>query len=387
MKIAFVHPDLGIGGAERFTVDAAIGLQDLGHKVVIYTSHCNRNHCFEEIKKGLLSVKVYGDRIPSKIFGKFSILCAIFRQLYLSLVLFFKIESYDVIIMDVLSFGLLILRWKCLKILFYCHFPDKLLASRNNILRRIYRFPFDLIENLTLLMADKILVNSYFTASVVRKTFSNIKNLTILYPSINIYENDNSLEKSPLITQSHLYFILSINRFERKKNIDLAVKSYSHLKKDSNFNKCCLIIAGGYESRIKENVQYHNELLDLCNHFSFKSKTFMHPYKFPLDFSGYNVVFLLSIPTNLKNYLLQNATILLYTPPYEHFGIVPLEAMFHQTIVLAQNNGGPLETIDDGVTGWLKKPNETEWAEVLRNVLFQMTDAQRAIMGEKWHKH
>lgn len=109
----------------------------------------------------------------------------------------------------------------------------------------------------------------------------------------------------------------------------------------------------------------------------------MAPYQFPLDFSGYNVVFLLSIPTDLKNYLLRNATILLYTPPYEHFGIVPLEAMFRQTIVLAQDNGGPLETIDDGVTGWLKKSDDTEWAKVLRNVLFQMSDAERATMGKR----
>ncbi|KTW28823.1 hypothetical protein T552_04116 [Pneumocystis carinii B80] len=388
MKIAFIHPDLGIGGAERFTVDAAIGLQQLGHNVIIYTNHCDRSHCFEEIKKGILGVNVYGDKIPRKIFGKLSVFCAIIRQLYLSLRLFFKIEKYDVIIMDVLPISIPLLRWKCLKIVFYCHFPDQLLAKRSNMLRRIYRIPFDNIEKMTILMADKVLVNSYYTESVVRRTFLYMKDLSVLYPSINISEKENGVEKPLLVIKrykgnSHLHYILSINRFERKKNIDLAIKAYSQLKKDSNFNKCCLIIAGGYESRIKENVEYHNELVELCNNFSFISKTFMKPYEFPLDFSGYNVVFLLSIPTDLKNHLLQNATILLYTPPYEHFGIVPLEAMFHETIVLAQDNGGPLETIDNGVTGWLKKSNENEWAKVLRNVLFEMNDNQRIQMGKR----
>ena len=51
MKIAFVHPDLGIGGAERLVVDAAVALQDRGHSVIIYTSHYSRDHCFAESKR------------------------------------------------------------------------------------------------------------------------------------------------------------------------------------------------------------------------------------------------------------------------------------------------------------------------------------------------
>ena len=51
-KIVFVHPDLGIGGAERLVIDAAVGLQNLGHKVTILTSHCDPTHCFEEARDG-----------------------------------------------------------------------------------------------------------------------------------------------------------------------------------------------------------------------------------------------------------------------------------------------------------------------------------------------
>ena len=50
--IVFVHPDLGIGGAERLVIDAAVGLQSLGHKVTILTSHCDPKHCFEEARDG-----------------------------------------------------------------------------------------------------------------------------------------------------------------------------------------------------------------------------------------------------------------------------------------------------------------------------------------------
>lgn len=51
-NIVFVHPDLGIGGAERLVIDAAVGLQSQGHKVTILTSHCDPSHCFEEARDG-----------------------------------------------------------------------------------------------------------------------------------------------------------------------------------------------------------------------------------------------------------------------------------------------------------------------------------------------
>jgi alpha-1,3/alpha-1,6-mannosyltransferase len=53
-NIIFFHPDLGIGGAERLVIDAAVGLQSLGHKVTIFTSYCDPSHCFDEAKDGLL---------------------------------------------------------------------------------------------------------------------------------------------------------------------------------------------------------------------------------------------------------------------------------------------------------------------------------------------
>lgn len=53
--IVFLHPDLGIGGAERLVVDAAVGLQNRGHRVVIFTSHCDPKHCFDEARDGAYS--------------------------------------------------------------------------------------------------------------------------------------------------------------------------------------------------------------------------------------------------------------------------------------------------------------------------------------------
>jgi alpha-1,3/alpha-1,6-mannosyltransferase len=57
--------------------------------------------------------------------------------------------------------------------------------------------------------------------------------------------------------------------------------------------------------------------------------------------------------------------------------------MLSRTPVLAANSGGPVETIVDGETGWLRSPNDVdEWAKVVRHAL-SLGDAQIKSMGDK----
>ena len=43
LRVAFVHPDLGLGGAERLVVDAAVALKEKGHDVKIFTQFHDAN--------------------------------------------------------------------------------------------------------------------------------------------------------------------------------------------------------------------------------------------------------------------------------------------------------------------------------------------------------
>jgi len=68
--------------------------------------------------------------------------------------------------------------------------------------------------------------------------------------------------------------------------------------------------------------------------------------------------------------LLRRATLLLYTPDSEHFGIVPLEAMAAGVPVLAAATGGPTETVIDGETGWLRDTQDIcGWADIIGQVV------------------
>jgi alpha-1,3/alpha-1,6-mannosyltransferase len=84
---------------------------------------------------------------------------------------------------------------------------------------------------------------------------------------------------------------------------------------------------------------------------------------------------------------LAQSKLLLYTPINEHFGIVPVEAMLAGLPVLASNTGGPLETIVEGETGWLRDAHAVdEWTAVMDKVLYGMSqnDIDRmAVAGKK----
>ena len=141
VKVAFIHPDLGIGGAERLVVDAAIALKNKGHDVSIITAHHDPNHCFEETRNGDLSVCCVGDWLPRRIFGKFCAFCATIRMIYACIYLtLFSGICPEIIICDQISNSLPILKsFSSAKIIFYCHFPDQLLTDRKTAMKKLYR--------------------------------------------------------------------------------------------------------------------------------------------------------------------------------------------------------------------------------------------------------
>ncbi|KAG5365648.1 Alpha-1,3/1,6-mannosyltransferase ALG2 [Yarrowia sp. B02] len=386
MRVAFIHPDLGIGGAERWVVDAAVGLQNLGHEVDIYTSYCNKSHCFDEVRDGQLKVTVLGDTIcPHTIKGKFAIFCATFRQLHLAYEL--KKGSgnkVDVFVVDQLSacVPLLKLWFPKARVLFYGHFPDQLLVQNRNqmsLVKKAYRYPFDKFEEITTASADRLVVNSHFTKDMFEKTFPATKDPLVIYPCVDtdIKEQQQSLDKAMITAASQYTVLLSINRFERKKNILLAIEAFGEAqKKSSNLR---LAVAGGYDFRVNENVEYLQELILACDklkltHISVTADKYAKllekdsPAAVWASIFKHDVIFFPSASNSFKNTLLHISKLLLYTPQNEHFGIVPLEGMLWKTPVLATNSGGPLETVKDNV-GWTVEGKSELWAAVIEKVV------------------
>lgn len=364
VRVVFLHPDLGIGGAERLVVDAAVALKSRGCSVQIWTAHYDPTHCFSETLDPDLPVVCVGDWLPTSLFGYLHAFCAYLRMIYVALYLvFFSGLEYDVVFCDQVSVCIPVLRLSRhrKKVLFYCHFPDQLLTQRKTALKKMYRAPIDWLEERTTGMADMILVNSQFTAGVFKDTFHSLSGVhtDVLYPSLNTQTFDQPSQESGLgglLPEGTSCMFLSLNRYERKKNLGLALEALSALGSRLSREQAAgvhLVVAGGYDDRVTENVQHYTELKDLAEQIHLEGC----------------VTFLRSPSDSLKVSLLRASAGVLYTPSREHFGIVPVEAMYCSCPVIAVNSGGPLESVADGVTGFLCEPTAEAFSAAMERLV------------------
>lgn len=128
-------------------------------------------------------------------------------------------------------------------------------------------------------------------------------------------------------------------------------------------------MAGGYDERVTENKEHYLELRLLCDKLGIND----------------DVTFLRSISDSQKRILLRHCDCLLYTPDKEHFGIVPIEAMYMKCPVIACNSGGPLETVVDGKTGYLREGLPDQFAEAMKRIVNDPKEAKK--LGEAGRKH
>ena len=216
--------------------------------------------------------------------------------------------------------------------------------------------------------SDCIVVNSKFTRSVFEKSFPRIrtKHLGVLYPPVDV----SVFERYACPLPRHATLFVSLNRFERKKNVQLAIHALRDLRaciSDELFQATRLVVAGGYDPNNAENLVHQQELKDEVR-------------KCALDD---HVQFMTSVSDAKKKELLATAQAILYTPSNEHFGIVPVEAMTCQTPVIAVNSGGPLESLLDGETGFLCEPDSGAFAAAMAKVCGPQHATFVAAMGAK----
>ena len=91
-------------------------------------------------------------------------------------------------------------------------------------------------------------MNSRFTAGVFRRAFPRLAVAPeVLYPPLSL---DAEVAEAP----RDAALLLSINRFERKKNLGLAVEALALLPP-----RVRLVLAGGYDPDLPENVEHARE--------------------------------------------------------------------------------------------------------------------------------
>ncbi|RNF16245.1 putative dolichyl-P-Man:GDP-Man1GlcNAc2-PP-dolichyl alpha-1,3-mannosyltransferase [Trypanosoma conorhini] len=371
LKVVILHPDLGIGGAERLIIDAAVALQKHQHvtpiSVTIVTNHHDPKRAFPETVDGTVKVVVSGAWLPDHFMGRAKVFCTTLRMAWAALMISCYYPDTDCVVVDQVAAVLPLLRSVAAYVprLFYCHFPDQCCDANRNAegvflkpiwkVHKLYRLLFDKLESRAMGFADSIVSNSKFSREVTVRVFPQLETVIdaetdIFYPPVSWVTKDTrtdvppDLEKGEVATLhkrlENRSVVLSINRYERKKNISLAIEAFARVTaaaaaSNTNSKPPILVIAGGYDVRLAENVEYLKELQELSVRHGLTED---------------QVLFLQNISDAAKGYLLSRCCCLVYTPAMEHFGIVPTEGMVCGKPIVAVNQGGPCESVGEGGT-------------------------------------
>lgn len=230
------------------------------------------------------------------------------------------------------------------------------------------RWPINALEEASTGYAHATFVNSAYTLTVFEGTFTTLASWMkpeILHPAVQL-PNEAEVEEAEMSWRSDLptdlaafcsdqecaATFLSINRFERKKGLPLALQALSNLQRKGSSTKYRLVLAGGYDERLMENREHLGELKTLVQELGIEEV----------------VYFMTSFSDAEKKLLLAMCSAIIYTPENEHFGIVPLEAMSFGKVVIACDSGGPKESIVEGKTGLLCAPKPEAFALAMQKV-------------------
>ncbi|WP_277680948.1 glycosyltransferase [Saccharomonospora azurea] len=159
---------------------------------------------------------------------------------------------------------------------------------------------------------------------------------------------DRFTPSGPVEPRTHRYRIVSVGRLVPRKGFDVAIAALRSLPETE------LIIAGGpQEGRLAEDKEAAR-LLRLTAELGVADRVHLRG----------------QVPRADVPALLRSADVVVCTPWYEPFGIVPLEAMACGVPVVASAVGGLTDTVVDGVTGLHVPPKRPEaLASAVRRLL------------------
>jgi alpha-1,3/alpha-1,6-mannosyltransferase len=355
VNIAFVHPELGLGGAERLVLDAATELRARGHRVVLLTTRCNPARAFPEAVDGSLDVRVHGRALPRQVGGRLRAPCAIARMAWLASVLGRLEERPDVVVCDLVAHVVPLLnRTAKAPVVVYCHHPDRLLARRAEGPARWYRGVIERLEVIGTAAADRVLVNSEFTARRLREAFPRLAvSPTVVYPGVEPFDDSPDLPEEP---PPGPVVVLAVGRFAPEKRMQLAVDALGTLRArlpSPAFARVRLVLAGGYDAHLREQ----------------RATVATLEARIRADGLDAQVELRRSPSESERRALLVGCRFVVHTQVDEHFGYVPVEAMAAGRPVIAIASGGPVETVADGRTGLLCAPTREAIAHAMARLL------------------
>lgn len=314
MKIAIVHDQLQeFGGAER----VFISLKKIFPKAGVFTAFLNE----ESLNKNIPDWRKWNIRtswvasIP--FFGKlYSPLRFLAPKIWES----FDFTDYDLVISSsgwYMCKGV-ITKKPTLHICYLHHQPRYLYGYETAVewqryfLVRIYAHIVNHFLRIwdfkSSQRPDYFIVNSEETRRRTQKFYR--RDSTVIYPPVSIPKETKTE------TETKKYYV-TVSRLARAKHIDLLIKTANKMKFKLK------IVGGGRDEEYLRSI------------------------------AGLTVEFIGNVSDEKLPKLLAGAKAFLFASVDEEFGIAPVEAMGYSTPVIAYKSGGLMETVQEGVNGYL----------------------------------
>jgi glycosyltransferase involved in cell wall biosynthesis len=322
LKLIITQANLTLkGGAERVVLKIA-----QHYKAKIYTAEYDPKNTFEGFsdldievigKQGMLKAMPYGRASQGLNYG------LSFYGLKLQ-------EDYDVINPHMAPSHWI--RKNNPRVLWYCHTPLRDVYDLYHYrlsLKKLHEKPVHIIGTRFVKMIDqgvvrdieRIVANSYNVRSRIIKYYGR-KDATVLGGGIEYKDFKKGGDEK--------YFLYP-SRISPNKRQDFAIRAFGNFKRNVKGYK--LIIVGPV-SQDKFYQSYHSKITALGNAIG-------------------DVEIVTQVNDNTLRKLYSNCTAVLFPPLNEDYGLVPLEAMASYKPVIAVNDGGMRETIEDRKNGIL----------------------------------
>ncbi len=191
----------------------------------------------------------------------------------------------------------------------------------SSILFRIWVIPHRKLYEYYMDHVDVIIANSISIQERVKKYLNRTSK--VVYPPVDVFR---------FRFEEYGDFWLSVNRLYPEKRIELQIEAFRQLPNEK------LLIVGGYAEADRSST-YARELIK----------------KFPK-----NVLLLGTVPDDELRLLYSRCKAFIITSIDEPFGMASVEAMASGKPVVGVKEGGCLETVVDGSTGLLVKPEVPE---------------------------
>ncbi len=324
MNIAIYHPWVYLkGGIERTLVEL---ISRSRHDWTLFTNHFAEEHTFPEfgqfrvielprvsVKRNALSVARASARLLTQQvdFSPFD------------LVVICSEGIGDLVALRTKDTPVVCLCFTPLKAVHDQHAIDRLTRGRTMLAERAGMKLFELVDRFAWKRYQHVFCISHeVRRRVIASGLADGIETEVVHPGVDLALMTPGEDVEP--------FFLVPGRIMWTKNIELAIAAFREFRRLSDHESKRLVIAGMVDD---------------------KSRTYLDELRSLAD--GLPVEFVLSPSDEELFALYRRCQVVIFPPPNEDWGLVPLEAMAFAKPVIAIDRGGPRETVVNGETGIL----------------------------------